>query len=213
MGGWRRLLTLDSSHLIGPVQSAFTPNPLHLILMHLLPCPNCQTPIPVSPSQAGNRMSCPSCQSDVDIPKLGELRRLSLAEEPSSSPGAAGADKTDRSIARGTGFLVLGLIATASLLIAGFCGIRWVLIDVPTTTEGHIAEVREQYRDLTAAQLIREYEQMERYGIDLVTPYGYKKLQIEKDSWGRNASIAGAVGGLAFLGAFVLAITGGRNRA
>ena len=79
-------------------------------------------------------------------------------------------------MARSAGFLVLGLIATASLLVAGFCGIRWVLIDVPNTTEEHIATYREEYRELSAAELIREYEQMDRYGIELVTPYKYKAI-------------------------------------
>ena len=116
-------------------------------------------------------------------------------------------------MARGAGFLVLGLIATASLLVAGYCGIRWVLIDVPHTTEEHIASMAEQYQKLSAAELIREYEQMDRYGIELVTPYPYKQLQMKKDSWGRNASMAGAIGGLAFLGAFALAATGRRKRA
>ena len=43
-------------------------------------------------------------------------------------------------------------------------------------------------------------------------PYKYKELQIKKDSWGRNASIAATGGGLAILGAFALAATGRRNR-
>ena len=66
--------------------------------------------------------------------------------------------------------MVLGLIATACLLVAGFCGIRWSLIDVSGTTEQHIANYREQYKGLTAAELIREYEQMEKYGLDLAAP-------------------------------------------
>jgi hypothetical protein len=115
-------------------------------------------------------------------------------------------------VARGAGFLVLGLIGTASLVVAGFCGIRWVLIDVPNTTEEHIATITEQYGTLSAAELIREYEQMDRYGIELVTPYRYKQVQMKKDSWGWNASMAGAIGGLAFLGAFALAATGRRKR-
>ena len=180
--------------------------------MHLLPCPTCRTPIPVSPSHAGNQTSCPDCQSKVQIPKLGELRRLPVAEDSLSDERQGIAGSSERSIARGTGFLVLGLIATASLLITGFCGIRWVLIDVPKTAEQHMSEIREHYRGLTAAELIREYEQMDSYGIDLVSPYDYKKLQIEKDTWGRNASIAGAVASLACLGAFSLATTGRRKR-
>ena len=115
-------------------------------------------------------------------------------------------------MARSAGFLVLGLIATASLLVAGFCGIRWVLIDVPNTTEEHLTTLRAQYRELSAAELVREYEQMDKYGIDLVMPYNYRKQQIKKDKWGRNASIAGAVGGLSILGAIGLAITVRRNR-
>ena len=115
-------------------------------------------------------------------------------------------------MARSAGFLALGLIATACLLVAGFCGIRWVLIDVPNTTEEHIADIREQYRGLSAAELVREYEQMDRYGLELVMPYKYKELQIKKDSWGRNASIAATGGALAILGAFALAATGRRKR-
>ena len=213
MGGWCRLLTLDSSHANISVQSAFASNLCQLTPMHLLPCPSCQAAIPVSPSQAGDQTSCPSCQSRVDIPKLGELRQLPLSEEQSTPEGSQGTDGAESSMARSAGFLVLGLIATASLLVAGFCGIRWVLIDVPNTTDEHIALMREEYRKLTAAELVREYEQMDRYGIELVMPYKYKEVQIKKDSWGRNASMAAAVGGLAILGAFGLAATGRRKQA
>ena len=87
------------------------------------------------------------------------------------------------------------------------------MIDVPRTTEQHIEEIREQYRGLTAAELIREYEQMDRYDFDLVAPYNYKKLQIEKDRWGRNASIAGGVAALAFIAGFTLTTTGRRKQA
>ena len=177
--------------------------------MHLLPCPHCQTAIPVSPSQAGNQTSCTSCQSDVDIPKLGELRKLPLVEEPQT---AEATEAPESSIARRAGFLVLGLFATASLLVAGFCGIRWLLIEVPNTTEEHITTLRQQYSELSAAELVREYEQMDEYGIELIAPYDYRKEQIKKDSWGRNASMAGTVGGLAILGAIALATTGRRNR-
>ncbi len=116
-------------------------------------------------------------------------------------------------MARSTSFLVLGFIGIASLLVAGFCGIRWVLIDVPNTTEEHIAGIAEQYGTLSPAELIREYEQMDRYSIELVTPYLYKQAQMKKDSWGRNASMAAAIGGLAFFGAFALAASGRRKRA
>ncbi|MGI9473383.1 MAG: hypothetical protein ACR2NZ_17705 [Rubripirellula sp.] len=173
--------------------------------MHLLPCPNCQTEIQVAPSQAGDSLTCPECQTEVAIPRLGDLRQLpraeqSESEEPTTSAGASGP-------ARG-GFLALAGIALGSLLIAGYCGIRWGLIDVPATTDEHIAMIREQYASVPPAKLIREYEQMDRDGIDLGSPYTYKKIGLEKEGWGRNASIAGGVGFLALLGAAGLAAVG-----
>jgi hypothetical protein len=145
----------------------------------------------------------------VAIPNLGQLRQLPLAERDSSVDPAV---PVETSSWRRAGFLVLGLVAVASLVIAGFCGIRWSLVEVPFTTESHIAEVRKQYRETSAAQLIREYEQMEKLSLDLTGPYTYKKAEMKRDKWGQNASIAAAIGGLAILGAIALAVSGGRNR-
>lgn len=177
--------------------------------MHLLPCPSCQSSIEVSPSQAGDQAPCPSCHADVDIPKLGELRQLPLVEQQATADAAP---QSQTSAARSAGFLVLGLIATGSLLIAGFCGIRWVLIDVPNSTEEHISTLREQYKELSAAQLVREYEQMDEYDLDLSAPFEYKRIEKTKASWGRNASIAGTIGICAIMGAIGLAMTTQRNR-
>lgn len=177
--------------------------------MHLLPCPSCQASIPVSPSQAGDRTTCPNCQSSVAIPTLGKLRQLPLAEQ---APPAGELRSIETGSRSGAGFIVLGLIATACLLVAGFCGIRWSLIDVSATTEKHISSYREQYKALTAAELIREYEQMEKYGLDLASPYKYKQEERTKRKWGLNASIAAGLGGLAILGAAVLAASGRQER-
>ncbi len=192
---------MDSSHLTSSVQSAFASNLLQLtphapFALSQLPNPHPGIPLPggrpgVLPSLSIRVLTSRSSASFGYYPLLSSSR---------SQKGRREQMETDRSMAPGAGFLVLGLIATASLLVAGFCGIRWVLIDVPNTTQEHIASMREQYRELSAAELIREYEQMDRYGIELVTPYKYKQLQIKKDSWGRNASIAAAVAGLAVLG-------------
>lgn len=103
------------------------------------------------------------------------------------------------------GFLVLGLIATAALVIAVFCGIRWGLIEVPMTTQGHLAELSKAYQEIPPAQLIREFEQMEEFGIDAGAPYGYKKIENQKTEWGRNAMIAGAISLLSAAGAIGLA--------
>jgi hypothetical protein len=103
--------------------------------------------------------------------------------------------------------VILGLLATASLLVAAFCCIRWASITVPSTSEEHVAMYRTGYAELTAAELVREYEDMEDHGLDLAAPYKYKTAALEKGEWGRNASIAAAIGGVSLLGAFLLAAT------
>ncbi len=180
--------------------------------MHLLPCPQCQTPIPVAPSQAGDHATCPGCQAEVAIPTLGQLKRLPSAE-PDADPKPAGKlSGSEGPTAKRVGFVVLGVIATAMLLIAGFSAIRWSLIETPKTTDEHISELREAYKSLTPAELIREYEQMEKYALDMTPPYRYQTVALEKQRWGRNAAIAGTIGGFAVIIAAGLAISGRRNR-
>lgn len=176
--------------------------------MYLLPCPSCQSSIPLAPSQAGNETTCPACQATVTVPKLGVLRQLPQTQEENKDRGQGVPISTGRSM----GFVILGLIAAAAILVAGYCGIRWSLIKVSTTTEQHIADYREAYQSLTAAELIREYEQMETDKLELMGPTQYKRDQLEKHAWGRNASIAAAVAGVALLAAFGVAGLGSRDR-
>lgn len=172
-----------------------------IIVMHLLPCPECEKQIPVSPSQAGDQATCSHCGQVVPIPKLGDLRQLPRAEETDSSKAAAGTTPREISTPRRAGFLLFGLVAVASLLVAGFCGIRWFLIEAPSTAETSLESVREGYATIPAAQLIREFEDMERLTLELTRPYDYKLQQNERRAWGTRASIAGAVAAIAVVGA------------
>lgn len=179
--------------------------------MHLLPCPHCQAPIEVAPSKAGGQVNCPSCQAVASVPKLGDLKQLPLAGPAADAKPVAAARTT--SSGNQIGFVALGVIATASLLIGGFCTIRWFMIDAPMTTEIHVARFHTQYKELKPAELIREFEQMEEHGIDMPIPWPYKKTEQEKRGWGLAASIAGGVCGIAFLGAVVLSLSGRRHPA
>ncbi|MFK8114451.1 MAG: hypothetical protein AB8B91_19770 [Rubripirellula sp.] len=178
--------------------------------MHQLPCPSCQAPIPVSPSQAGDRTTCPKCSAEVDIPKLGELRQLPVEDSQTANPES-------RQAAGGGGkgfiFLALGMIGVVSLLMAGYCGIRWVLIDVPATSEIHIADYKERYENLTAAELVREYEDMEKFGVELAGPFKYKLDELKKTAWGGKAAGAGVVGLISIAGAFLIGGSGRRSPA
>ena len=76
------------------------------------------------------------------------------------------------------------LLATASLLVAGFCTIRWALVDASMNTAGHIAEYERAYETASPAALIREFEEMEERGIELPVPYNYKRMELTKQAGG-----------------------------
>ena len=160
--------------------------------MPQLPCPQCDQKISVAISQAGAKVTCPSCQTEVLIPTLGELRRLASQSDPddqTSSTGSGQAPVSESATGRRILFGIL-LLAAGTAAIAGiFCGIRYATIEVPATTEAHIAEVERMYHEIAANQLVREWQLMEKSGLDTPTPYIYKKLEIEKAKWGQNALI------------------------
>ncbi len=155
--------------------------------MYTLPCPHCQHSIQVAPSQAGDELACPSCGAVNQIPKLGDLRQL---PQTTANAGISGPPAGEARVGRQIGFVVLSLLSLACLLIAVFCGIRWVNVDAPVTTEIHLQTIRDRYAELTPAELIREFEDLESYDLAIAAPYAYKQLRNRKNAWGRNALIA-----------------------
>ena len=172
--------------------------------MPLLPCLHCDQKISVAISQAGSTVTCPGCKQELQIPKLGELRQLAAqAESPdrsmSANPsrGAVSEPNSGRRMMFAALLAIMGTAAMAGL----FCLVRYLVIEVSVTTQTHLEEIEHVYKQVPAAQLVREWQQMEKYGLDVATPYAYKKMEIEKASWGRNTLICLAVftvaGGLA----------------
>ena len=143
------------------------------------------------------------------MPKLGELRQLPHVEETAGRSDRSASSPS--SFGRRVAFAGLGLVALAGAVIAVFCGIRWVLIEVPTTTEAHISELRETYQELSAAELVREYQNIEQLGVSVPAPMRYQVIGEEKRRWGRNALIAAAIALLAVTAAVAL-VTLGRPR-
>jgi hypothetical protein len=178
--------------------------------MYLLPCPECQFSLSVAPSKAGETLVCEGCQAAVQVPKLGELRQLPTSDVDQGQE-ITPKSQQDFSPAARAGFLVSGFVATACLLVASFCGLRWFLLPVPNSTERHIATTREDMKSFTAAELIRAYEEMEKIPIDLVLPYVYKEKEVYRDRWGKNAVYSASAGVMAVAIAAFLA-TSGRKR-
>lgn len=179
--------------------------------MHLFPCPSCHASIPVAPSQAGETLACPSCQASVAIPKLGELRKLPRADSQADAQAAGRLTGGETNRVAHTGFVLAGLVATACLLVAGFCGIRWALSEVPNSTERHVISMRDDMSKFSAAELIRAYEEMDKTTLEMTLPFRYKELEVRKTQWGRNAIIAGSLGIGAVLVAIGLASMGRRK--
>ena len=175
--------------------------------MYLLPCPKCDSSLSISPSQAGDTTACPECAEPVSIPKLGELRKLPTNDAQSSTQQTV---ESDASTGGRIGFVIFSFLALMGMLITGFCGIRWSLVQAKESTESHLQAIEDTYPTLTPAKLVREFEDMEKYGLNYPLPYTYKTKQLEKQSW-RNGALAG--GALCFASALValLLLRIGRN--
>lgn len=167
--------------------------------MPLLPCPFCSATVEVSTSRAGSEIDCPSCQKTISIPKLGELRKLE--SEPTASatrPAMAGAATGQRAA-----FALLMGIAAIAIVGASYCMVRFAAIEVPATTEDHIAEIEEAYSQMPAAQLVREWQEMEKFAPEIARPYVYQMIAEEKSLWLRNALIGFAIAAVSGVIAFI----------
>jgi ribosomal protein S27E len=183
--------------------------------MPQLPCPQCDQKISVMISQAGSKVTCPGCQREIPIPTLGELRRLitqSESESPGTVEGAIPPLASESATGRRIVFAILMLIAGSAAVAGTFCAIRYFTIEVPGTSESHIAEMSRMYHEVSAGQLVREWQQMEKYGLDTAAPYGYKKLETEKLRWGRNGLIALGCFSLAIIPAAILGLGDSRGK-
>lgn len=142
-------------------------------------CPHCSRPLEVATSRAGGEVLCPHCDRRVAVPKLGELRQL----ESAAAQAAAGVAPAETSVARRIAFVTLLGIAAVAGLIGAFCIVRYAAITVPETTEGHIAHLQELYPQLPGGQLVREWQDLERFTPALAAPYQYQQIADEKSNW------------------------------
>ncbi|MCM2374087.1 hypothetical protein [Aporhodopirellula aestuarii] len=173
--------------------------------MYQLTCPHCETANQVSTAKAGGQIECSACQGTIQVPKLGELRSLPTAE-PSPQERAA-STAAGLSGGRSMAFAALGLVCLLSLLGAAFCGVNWSNIEVPLTTERHLEMLEESYAQANAAQMIREFEDITKYGVDIPNPLEYRTIEMRKQAWGQK-TMAFAVAALV---AFLLALFVGRK--
>lgn len=182
--------------------------------MPLLPCPHCDQKVSVAISQAGSQVKCQGCQQVIPVPKLGELKRIASEEAASgmvSESVAANAISSDSQAGKRVLFGGLLAIAGVAAIVGLFCLVRYLSVDVPATTEMHIAEIDQVFHQSPAAQLVREFQEMEKFNLDASAPYNYKKLEKEKSRWARNSLIAAGVLGLSMAVAIYLGLSDKRR--
>jgi len=163
--------------------------------MPLISCPLCSAAVDVPASRAGSEIDCPSCKQTIPIPKLGELRKLQIEDTASANRPTVQSDTLARSSGAGqrVAFGMLMAVAALATVGASYCMVRYFAIHVPATTEDHLAEVDELYPQMSAAQLVDEWKEMEDFSEQLARPYMYQVIAEEKSNWLVNALIGFAV--------------------
>lgn len=107
-----------------------------------LPCPQCDSVLEVSPRHAGQSRECEDCNSPIDIPKLGQLRQLPLADGYVEK-------RTRHSPSRAKSWLFSGGLLIASLFgLGGFA-----LHSYAKTLYSDIGTAAEQYAQFTGESL------------------------------------------------------------
>lgn len=176
--------------------------------MYQLNCPHCEATHEVSAAKAGDEITCSACGESIPVPKLGELREFPTARP--SHQEQASADAIGLSGGRSMVFAGLGLVCLLSVLGAAFCGVNWATIDVPMTTERHLAMLEEHYEEASSSQMIREFEDITQWGVDIPAPLEYRTIELRREAWAHKTMAFGAVAVLAFIAAIFAGRRGGR---
>lgn len=145
--------------------------------MYMIQCPEGH-PFPVPAKAAGSVTPCPTCGANQAVPKLGELRKLPLADV-----GAPVKRKNSLGMGAKIVFAVLLLTAIATGLTSAFAAFRWQNLPIPFTQAEHIAEESKALEQFTAVQLVGAWEQIETFGLGEQVPFPYHRLQNVRDHW------------------------------
>jgi len=145
------------------------------------------------------------------VPKLRELRQLPEAGDESTVDEANQPENSPATAGNSLGFLAAGIVAVGLLLVAAFCAVRWVTIDVPATTETHLDFFQEAYEAATPAQMVVEFEEMTATGLNLPKMYNYRIAELERNGWRQKTLVFAAIGGCCVVAAAFLRPRGGRR--
>jgi len=129
-----------------------------MAIRYLFPCPSCQRPSELSPSQAGQEIECFGCKNSYEAPKLQTLREFPRIGETSKS--VAYADQyLSRAIFSG------GLIAALAGLVAGISLYLYAnYLTGMVNFEGGMDFIADQAQTLSPTEVYREWYFVEAKG-------------------------------------------------
>ena len=126
---------------------------------HLLLCPACEHKIEVETRQAGQSLQCSGCGIDVEAPKLGELRKLPVAQtdlQTASKKSVSGIRKV--LFAVGLGMAVL--FGAAGLSLHLYARSLYVPVDVASILEKSQQEA-EKLTDVEVYQIASDINRVQ----------------------------------------------------
>jgi hypothetical protein len=145
----------------------------------------------------------------VQVPKLGELRKLPVAE--------MSGDRVKASSGAEAGFtarLIFGLLVFVAIIAGGisaYGAMRWFNLPIPMTSDDHVRMGREEIAKRLPVELITDWQQYETIGLQERTPFPYQRMQNLRDHWLRICLIPLGVA-VACIVIGILVVTVGRGQ-
>lgn len=129
----------------------------HMANLFLLDCSSCNHQLTVSPRQAGQSLTCTECSTQIDAPKLGDLKKL----PPASVPATAGDSR--KMSATGRWLFTIGLALAVIAGVTGF-GLQRFASSLKTELDidAKLAENRESLYKLSPAEIYYFASSIER---------------------------------------------------
>lgn len=110
-------------------------------------------------------------------------------------------------------FVACFLIAAGAAILGGFCLVRAWAISVPGTSQDHVSQIESIYPEVPAAQLVREWQQMEPFSEEIAMPYPYRLIADEKADWMRKGLLGMLTAAIAAGIAIAIGVIGRQPRA